>query len=76
MPTIDVPVLRMTALETKFGLADITDLGAFRDLGRRIAASPETELRRVRLSALIIVGFDGLHRTELVTGSAPDRLEA
>jgi type III restriction enzyme len=45
-------------------------------LGRQIAADPETELRRVRVLARILTGRDGLRRTELVTGSTADHLEA
>jgi hypothetical protein len=40
MPIIKVPTLTTTAVATKFGLADITDLAAFRKLGRQIAAEP------------------------------------
>lgn len=76
MPIIKVPALKTTAVATKFSLADITDLAAFRKLGRQIAAEPETELRRVRVSARVITGSDGLRRTELVTGSTVDRLQA
>ncbi|MFI1191856.1 DEAD/DEAH box helicase [Micromonospora sp. NPDC020750] len=76
MPKIIVPVLKMTAVQTKFSLADITDLDAFRKLGRQIAADPETELRRMRVSARIVTGRDGLRRTELVTSSTTDRLKA
>ncbi len=76
MPSISVPILKMTAVETKFSLADITDLDVFRKLGRQIASDPETELRRMRVSARVFTGADGLRHTELVTSSTIDRLEA
>lgn len=76
MPVIKVPILKMTAVETKFSLADITDLEPFRKLGRQIAVNPEMELRRMRVSARVIVGPDGLRQTELITSSTADRLEA
>lgn len=76
MPSIFVPILRMTAIETKFSLADITDHDMFRKLGRQIAAAPDTELRRMRVSARVFTSADGLRHTELVTASTLDRLQA
>lgn len=76
MPEIKVPRLLMTSVQTPFSLADITDLDPFRRLGRQIAADPETELRRMRVSARVVSGPDGLRRTELVTSSTVDRLAA
>jgi type III restriction enzyme len=75
MPTIQLPILSMTRVESNFGLADIIDLDVFRKLGRKMAANPETELRRMRVAARIVVGHDGLRRTELVNETAVDRLE-
>lgn len=71
-----VPRLRMTAVKSDFSLADITELDLFRRLGRSIAADPVGQLRRVTLGARIIVGPDGLRRTELVTTRALDRVES
>lgn len=76
MPEIKVPRLLMTSVQTAFSLADITDLESFRQLGRQIAADPETALRRMRVSARVISGPDGLRRTELVTTTTVDRLTA
>lgn len=76
MPDIKVPRLLMTSVQTPFSLADITDLDPFRRLGRQIAANPEAELRRMRVSARVVSGPDGLRRTELVTTTAADRLTA
>jgi type III restriction enzyme len=74
MPLIHVPRLVMTTIESHFSLADITDLDAFRQLGRRLAADPATELRRTRVGARVVVGPDGFKRTELVTSTAADKV--
>lgn len=76
MPAIDVPVLKMTRVQAEFSLSDITDLGPFRKLGEKISAEPESELRRMIVSAVVLTGPDGLRRTELVTSSSADKLEA
>ncbi|HZN15566.1 MAG TPA: DEAD/DEAH box helicase family protein [Acidimicrobiales bacterium] len=76
MPTINVPRLRMTPVESAFSLGDITDLEPFATLGRRIATDPDAELRRVKVSARVVEGFDGIRRTELVTSTAVDRVGA
>jgi type III restriction enzyme len=75
-PALQVPRLRMTPVQSEFSLADITDKEPFRQLGHRIAADPEGELRRTTLSARIIEGVDGLRRTELVTAAAVDRVSS
>jgi len=74
LPSIQVPVLKMTAVKSHFSLADITDRDAFRKLGSSLAADPEGELSRTLLSARVVLGPDGLKRTELVTSSAADRV--
>ncbi len=76
MPTVEVPILRMTKVEARFSLADIVDLEPFRRLGMQLAANPDTELQRVKVSAKVVTGKDGLRRTELVTSTAVDRLKA
>lgn len=76
MPVMEVPILRMTKVEARFSLADIVDLEPFRKLGTQIAANPDTELQRVKVSAKVVTGKDGLRRTELVTSTAVDRLKA
>lgn len=76
MPMVEVPILRMTKVEARFSLADIVDLEPFRKLGTQIAANPDTELQRVKVSAKVVTGQDGLRRTELVTSTAVDRLKA
>lgn len=76
LPTLRIPLLKMTVVRNDFSLADITDRSAFRRLGESIAADPVGALRRVTLSARIIQGPDGLRRTELVTAQAIDRVES
>jgi len=66
MPEIKVPILRMTNVEAHFSLTDITDLDPFTKLGRQLAASPDRELQRTKVSAKVIVGPDGLRTTELI----------
>jgi type III restriction enzyme len=74
--SIAAPVLRMTKVVSEFSLADITDLEAFRQLGTQIAANPEEELRRVKVSARVIEGADGMRRTEMITTTAADKVGA
>lgn len=76
MPEIKVPILRMTNVEAHFSLTDITDLDPFSKLGRQLAASPDRELQRTKVSAKVIVGPDGLRTTELVPSAATDHLRA
>ncbi len=71
-----IPQLKMTAIQSDFSLADITDHAPFRRLGESIAADPAGSLRRVALSARIVEGPDRLRRTELVTSRAVDRVES
>jgi type III restriction enzyme len=71
-----VPVLRMSAVDSPFTLADITDTDRFRKLGRSLAADPDGELARTLVSARIIIGADGVKRTELVTSGAADRVQS
>jgi type III restriction enzyme len=75
-PAIRIPVLRMSAVESAFSLADITDTDRFRKLGRSLAANPEGELARTLVSARVVVGSDGMKRTELLTSGAADRIRS
>jgi type III restriction enzyme len=74
VPTIAVPVLRMSTVESSFTLADITDTDRFRKLGASLAADPAGELARTLVSARVVVGADGVKRTELITSGAADRV--
>lgn len=76
MPTIRVPRLLMTQVESTFSLGDITDFEPFSRLGQQIASDPEAGLRRVKVSARIVEGLDGIRRTELVTSTAVDKVDA
>jgi len=75
-PKIVVPLLRMTAVESNFSLADITDTDAFRKLGTTLAADPEGELSRTVFSARVVTGPDGVKRTELVRTTAADTIKS
>lgn len=66
----------MTAVESKFSVADITEHSAFRRLGELLAANPEAELRRMVLSARVVEGPDGLRRAEVVRVEAVDKVES
>jgi type III restriction enzyme len=76
LPSIRVPILKMTTVKSYFSLADITDRDAFRKLGASLAADPEGELSRTLVSARVVTGPDGLKRTELVTSTAADRVRS
>jgi type III restriction enzyme len=75
-PTLRIPQLRMTQVKSAFSLADITDLEPFRRLGESIATDPAGSLRRIALRAQVVVGPEGLRRTELVTARALDHVES
>jgi type III restriction enzyme len=71
-----IPELKMSAVESHFRLADITDRRPFRELGERLARDPVDELRRIRLSAHVVQTLDGLRHTELTPAKTIDRLES
>jgi type III restriction enzyme len=75
-PAIAIPVLRMSAIQNSFTLADITDKDRFRKLGHSLAADPDGELARTVIGARVVTGADGIKRTELVTSSAADRVQS
>jgi type III restriction enzyme len=75
-PRIDLPILRMTTVESTFSLADITDTDKFKKLGASLAADPEGELHRTLVSARVVVGPDGIKRTELIRSEAADRIKS
>jgi type III restriction enzyme len=76
LPKLRIPQLKMTTIKSEFSLADITDDVPFTRFGQTIAADPTDALRRVRLSAQIVQGQDGLRHTELVTARAIDRVDS
>jgi type III restriction enzyme len=75
-PEIKVPVLRMSAVQSSFTLADITNTDAFRKLGGGLAADPDGELSRTLVSAKVVTGPDGMKRTELIRSTAADRVRS
>ena len=75
-PALRVPRLLMTAAPSSFSLADITDLGPFRQLGERLAADPPDALRRVLLDVKTEVDPVGFRQTRLVTQRAADTVDS
>ncbi len=73
-PHIEIPILRMSTVQSSFSLADITDASRFRRLGESLAADPDGELARTLVGARVVTGPDGMRRTELVTSTAADRV--
>ncbi len=73
---IRVPRLRMSTIESRFSLGDLTDMRPFRELGAKIAADPAQELRRTLFSARRVVGPDGLPQMRVVRREAADTVEA
>lgn len=72
IPEIRIPYLKMQSIQSPFSLADITDLDPFRAAGRRIAADPSGQLRRITISARRRIGEDGRSHVYLVTAPAVD----
>ena len=75
-PAITIPLLRMTTVQSNFSLADITSTDSFRKLGAALAANPDGELNRTLVSARVVVGSDGIKRTELIRSDAADRIRS
>jgi type III restriction enzyme len=66
----------MAIVPSRFSVADITDVESFRKLGSALAANPEGELNRTIVSARVVVGPEGIKRTELVRSQAADRIRS
>jgi type III restriction enzyme len=75
-PELYLPTLRMSSIENPFSLADITDRRPFKEAGARLARDPVGELRRIRLTAQVVEGLDGLRRTELAPAKTVDTLQS
>lgn len=74
VPAIRIPYLRMATIDSPFSLADIVNLDPFHTAGRRIAADPNGQLRRVAIGARRDIGPDGRSRVRLVTTTAADAI--
>lgn len=74
--SIRVPRLMMRPVPGEFSLADVTNYEDFRKLGVQLSADPEGELRRMRVSARVEKGPDGLRRTVLEAAPAADTVQA
>lgn len=73
-PSVVLPILRATKVGASFSLRDITDEAPFRELGRRLRVNPDSELRRMVVSAKRVRGADGIERMQLVRATAQDRI--
>jgi type III restriction enzyme len=74
---VQLPLLKPVAVVSHFSLTDITDHEQFRQLGRRLHASPEDTLRRTVVAAEVYTDpFLGVKSTRLRTSEAVDRVEA
>lgn len=71
-----VPRLEMVEVKSSFSLADITELLPFEKLGKSLAADPDREFERTRVSARVEVGEDGVPTTILERQRAEDRIES
>jgi type III restriction enzyme len=74
VPEIRIPYVKTESIHSPFSLADIIDIDPFRAAGRRIAADPSGQLRRITISARRRVGNDGRPRVDLVTAPAVDAI--
>ncbi len=72
--SLKLPRLLMTPLKNEFSLADITDVSPFRDLGQRLSTDPVDELRRTAITSRVVMGDDGIRRTEVVRTTAVDKV--
>lgn len=75
-PSLEIPILKRSEIENPWSLKDIVDDEPFRKLGQRLATDPAKELRRIKLSANIVTGPDGLRRTEVNPQPVADAVEA
>lgn len=74
---VQIPLLKPSAVVSRFSLTDITDHEQFRRLGQRLHASPDDTLRRTVVAAEVYVDpFVGVKTTRLRTSEAVDRVEA
>jgi type III restriction enzyme len=73
-PKIQIPRRVLKKVKSDFSLAEITDRKPFRDLGEKLAANPDDELRRTQISAKLIENRDGTRETVLVTQETVDEV--
>lgn len=75
--TLRVPRVRIVARPVSFRLSDVSDEEPFRQLGRRLAQDPQTELRRVLVGARVDTDpTTGLKSVRTVTQTASDTVHA
>ncbi len=72
LPTLSIPQLKMSQVESSFKLADIIDHDPFEKLGKQLASAPAAELRRRRLH----VQTSGDEATGVTTEQAVDAIRS
>ena len=72
VPEITIPKTEATMVAVPFSLSTITDLGPYRELGRRLAQAGSDVLQRRLLDAKVIHTDGDKRRTQLVTPTAAD----
>lgn len=75
-PPLKLPLVRTTTIESPFSLSDIVDRDPFKKLGERLRSDPEDTLRRKVVSAVVVVGKDGIPETRLKTATAADQVKS
>jgi type III restriction enzyme len=73
-PKIQIPRRVLQKVKSDFSLAEITNKKPFRELGEKLAANPDDELRRTQISAKLIENRDGTRETVLVTQETVDEV--
>lgn len=73
---IHLPKLHQVPVTGPRTLAALTDENSLENLGRRLQAQPEDELRRMRITAIRVTGPDGIVRSETRQESASDLISS
>ncbi len=71
-----VPVIKPAPIVSTFSLTDINDTEQFRRLGAALRLNPDDTLRRTLVGARVVCDASGARRTELVTSTATDNVQA
>lgn len=71
-PELILPRMSQRPIVRRFSLSDVTNEEAFINLGKTLRANPDDELRRMRLTAVRVVGADGIVRSETRQVTAQD----
>lgn len=72
LPTIQLPIVAAQVVEAPFSLAEFTDMEVFRTAGRRLAAEPDSQLRRTAIAGEIETDESGKRVARMRRQSAGD----